>query len=262
VNFYKHHLGDYDAATAHLNWTEDAAYTKLLRVYYRRELPIPVEIESACRLVRAKSKEQKTAVKTVLGEFFQLLDDGWHNKRADEEIKAYQNQSCTNRKIARERWESTKRTRFEYEQSTPESSVRTDFVHLTKNQIPEPEEPKPSCPNRPKASLNGAFVEFWKAYPRKEAKGRAEKAWISINPNETLTTSILKAIQAQRQSGCLTPATAQDGRSLIPLPASWLNAKRWLDEGVANQSLAEALGFDQQPPTSDSPSDLDDDIPF
>jgi uncharacterized protein YdaU (DUF1376 family) len=101
LNFYKHHLGDYDGATAHLTWDEDAAYTRLLRAYYRRERPIP-DAEKH-RLTRASSKVQRAAVDTVLAEFFELRDDGWHNKRADEEIAAYQAQADTNRRIARSR---------------------------------------------------------------------------------------------------------------------------------------------------------------
>lgn len=87
MNYYPHHLGDYDGATAHLSWDEDMAYSRLLRAYYRREKPIPQDSAEAYRLVRAQSAPQRKAVDTVLREFFTLEDDGWHNKRADEEIE-------------------------------------------------------------------------------------------------------------------------------------------------------------------------------
>ena len=64
MNFYKHHLGDYDGATMHLSWDEDMAYTRLLRAYYRREKPIPAD--EAWRLARASTKPQKDAVSRVL----------------------------------------------------------------------------------------------------------------------------------------------------------------------------------------------------
>ena len=102
INFYKHHLGDYDGATAHLSWDEDMAYTRLLRAYYRREKPL-ADLDEACRLTRATSKSQKAAVRTILGEYFEQREDGYHNKRADEEITAYQAQASTNRRIAGER---------------------------------------------------------------------------------------------------------------------------------------------------------------
>jgi uncharacterized protein YdaU (DUF1376 family) len=103
LNFYKHHLGDYAKDTGHLSWTEDAAYTRFLRVYYLQEKPLPVEIQACERLIRAVTRREKEAVTRVLNEFFELRVDGWHNKRADEEILKYQAQASTNRRIARER---------------------------------------------------------------------------------------------------------------------------------------------------------------
>lgn len=100
MNFYKHHIGDYDADTAHLSMLEDAAYSRLMRAYYRTERPIPADIKAACRLVRATTKQEREAVSVVLHEFFTLEDDGWHNKRCDEEVTAYLKQSETNRAIA------------------------------------------------------------------------------------------------------------------------------------------------------------------
>jgi uncharacterized protein YdaU (DUF1376 family) len=101
LNFYKHHIGDYDADTAHLSWLEDMAYTRLMRLYYRREVPIPSDIAQACRLVRASSKQEREAVESVLSEFFVLDDDGWHNKRCDEEIGEAQAKADKNRTVGK-----------------------------------------------------------------------------------------------------------------------------------------------------------------
>lgn len=104
MNFYKHHLGDYDGHTAHLSWDEDLAYTRLMRAYYRLEKPLPLDLVAINRLVRAHSKAHREAVDRVLAEFFDQQADGWHNKRCDEEIAAYQAQAATNRRIARQRF--------------------------------------------------------------------------------------------------------------------------------------------------------------
>lgn len=90
MNYYEHHLGDYAAATAHLSWDEDMAYTRLIRAYYHHEKPIPADLREACRLARATTPAQRRAVDTVLHEFFALHEDGWHQKRCDEEIERYQ----------------------------------------------------------------------------------------------------------------------------------------------------------------------------
>ena len=101
MNYYDHHIGDYDADTAHLTWLEDMAYTRLMRLYYRKESPIPVDVAQACRLVRATSKDERKAVETVLNEFFDLRDDGWHQARCDAEVAAYQARVEHNRRVGK-----------------------------------------------------------------------------------------------------------------------------------------------------------------
>lgn len=140
MNFYKHHIGDYAAATAHLSFTEDAAYTRLLRIYYRDERPLPVEIRAVQRLVGARMPEEQEAVETVLREFFRLTDDGWHNKRCDEEIAKAQEQAATNRRIAEEREARRKATKPDVpvHESCNESSASREPSHkpLATSQTP------------------------------------------------------------------------------------------------------------------------------
>ena len=117
MNFYKHHIGDYDQATRHLSFVEDAAYSRLIRKYYAEEKPLPADIKQVQRLVGAREKAEKEAVATVLDEFFVLQDDGWHNKRCDEEVAQANKQAEANRLIALER-EAKKRARKEQEETT------------------------------------------------------------------------------------------------------------------------------------------------
>ncbi|MBP8145965.1 MAG: YdaU family protein [Inhella sp.] len=90
MNWYEHHIKDYDSATAHLSWDEDMAYTRMLRWYYRQERPLPPDLVDVCRLVRAATDLQRQAVEQVLREFFVLQADGYHQGRADEVLAAYQ----------------------------------------------------------------------------------------------------------------------------------------------------------------------------
>lgn len=87
MNYYEHHLGDWAAATGHLTWDEDMAYTRLLRAYYHAEKAIADGQQY--RLAKASTPAQRKAVDTVLAEFFTLADGAWHQKRADEEIARY-----------------------------------------------------------------------------------------------------------------------------------------------------------------------------
>lgn len=89
MNYFEHHIGDYAEATSHLTFVEDAAYSRMIRKYYAREAPLPVDVQAVQRLVGARTKEERDAVVVVLNEFFELRDDGWHQHTCDETISAY-----------------------------------------------------------------------------------------------------------------------------------------------------------------------------
>lgn len=106
VNYYPHHIGDYAKDTAHLSMLEDAAYRRMLDVYYGTEKPLPADSMKVCRLVRARSLAERKAVDAVLTEFFVLEADGWRNKRADIEIVQAQSKAEKARASAALSWQS------------------------------------------------------------------------------------------------------------------------------------------------------------
>lgn len=67
------------------------------------------------------------------------------------------------------------------------------------------------------------FVEFWDTYPRKVAKGPAQKAWAKA-VKDTEPDLIITALAAQ------APLLGNRETRFIPHPASWLNARRWEDD--------------------------------
>lgn len=69
------------------------------------------------------------------------------------------------------------------------------------------------------------FAEFWSAYPKKTAKGDAEKAWKKHKPD---LAACLAALAVAKQSS----DWIKDGGQFIPHPATWINGKRW-EDGVA-----------------------------
>jgi hypothetical protein len=64
------------------------------------------------------------------------------------------------------------------------------------------------------------FAEFYAAYPRKEARRKAEQAW---------RAAIKRATPEDIMAG-LARFPFKPERQYQPLPASWLNADRWADE--------------------------------
>ena len=87
LNYYPHHIGDYLRDTSHLTALEDGTYRRMLDLYYASEKPLPLDFDWLTRLVRAREDSEREAVKFVLDKFFVKHEDGWHNKRADEEIR-------------------------------------------------------------------------------------------------------------------------------------------------------------------------------
>lgn len=79
------------------------------------------------------------------------------------------------------------------------------------------------------AEFPPGFDRFWTAYPRKQGKGIAAKAFARIRPDEALLETILAAVSAQAS----TEQWRKDGGQFVPMPATWLNGQRWLDETTA-----------------------------
>jgi uncharacterized protein YdaU (DUF1376 family) len=84
MNYYERHLGDYAKDTAHLTMLEHGAYNLLLDRYYGTEKGIPAD--QVYRVARARSKDERAAVDTVLNEFFDLSGGLWIKNRCAEEI--------------------------------------------------------------------------------------------------------------------------------------------------------------------------------
>lgn len=84
MNYYERHLGDYARDTGHLSLLEHGVYTLLLDRYYATESGIPAD--QAHRICRARTRDEREAVDTVLNEFFSLSDGVYTHGRIEEEI--------------------------------------------------------------------------------------------------------------------------------------------------------------------------------
>lgn len=79
--------------------------------------------------------------------------------------------------------------------------------------------------NDARRSREVEFDRFWSAYPRKEGKQKARRAFEKVNvPLDTL----LAAIEQQKKS----TQWSKDNGQFIPHPATWLNGKRWEDVSI------------------------------
>lgn len=105
MNYYERHIGDYLKDTSHLSLLEHGIYTRLLDVYYTKEMPL--QATEIARLIGARSKDEKQALEAVLQEFFVLQDGAYTQTRCEREIERYQDKQNKARSSANARWKNT-----------------------------------------------------------------------------------------------------------------------------------------------------------
>ena len=201
MNYWERWIGDWKRKTAHLSAEAKGIYGELLDHEYATQRPLPPEHEDVYRLAGAVTASERKATDKVLAEFYTKTDGGYVNARAQQEIAKRMAYVDAQRGRANSRWHR------DVNQETGEA---------------------PAPVRKPKPALNGAFVDFWSSYPRKVAKGAAERAWLKLNADETLTARILHAVVAQSKG----EQWLRDAGAFIPHPATWLNQRRWEDEGT------------------------------
>ena len=111
-----------------------------------------------------------------------------------------------------------------------EEPTETQKDKEKKNKEKESKETDLTVGKEKAADAAGApFVDFWAAYPRKQARENAWKAWAKLRPDGDLFRTIMLALERQKR----TADWIKEGGRYVPLAASWLNGKRWEDEAGA-----------------------------
>lgn len=220
MNYYEHHIGDYAAATGHLSLVEDAIYSRLLRRYYLQEQPLPADVAQVARLCGARAADEAAAVEVVLTEFFELQADGWHNKRADEEIARYQDKQAKARASAEARWGKDAKPSDSDRYATamrPHSEGNAHQTPDTSNQA-EKQEQKRVQP----AAAPSRFADFWAVYPNKKGRQEAEKSW-RRRKLDPVCDELIDHVRLMQGT--------DDGwrRGYIPMGSTYLNQARWED---------------------------------
>lgn len=89
------------------------------------------------------------------------------------------------------------------------------------------------------AAKGELFSKFWKAYPKKRDKAKAQRAFLKIKNIEKVFPVMMQALEKQKASA----DWQKDGGQFIPYPTTWLNGKRWEDvEQVDIQPPAQGPG--------------------
>ena len=161
MHYYKRNIGDYHKKAGRLSMLEHGAYTLLIDACYDRER-FPTEAD-AIDWCWARSDEEITAVRFVLGKFFELDGVVYVQTRISEEIEAYKGMAIKNKEIAENR-EKAKR-----EGRNGSSTKRAPVVNesppnqepLTTNQEPEKPPLIPQGEKRRQAGSRGCPISSW-----------------------------------------------------------------------------------------------------
>ena len=94
----------------------------------------------------------------------------------------------------------------------------------------------------PTASLS-AFDEFWSLYPRKDGKHIARKAWQKARPD---LEKVKASLAWQKDSEVWT----KDNGQFIPMPATYLNQRRYEDDAPVHVHMMEPT-VTEPPPEED-----------
>jgi len=159
MNSYDFHIGDYYRQTAHLSQEEHYIYRRLIDQYFLTELPISTDLRLVSRKLQLTS-DQIGTLQTILEEYFELEDDGWHHDRVKQELERIYGKSEQAREAANRRWDKAKRNRTQCGSNA--GAMRAQCENDAGGMLPTdpltplPTDPKDAVPNgtvsKPKAS--------------------------------------------------------------------------------------------------------------
>jgi uncharacterized protein YdaU (DUF1376 family) len=279
MNFYEHHIGDWARDAGHLSFIERGAYRSLLDRYYADERPLPSDIATVQRIIGARTTAEKNTVKHILQEFFTLENDGWHNKRADEEIAKYREKSSKAQRSARARWgergidsdadamrthsegiaEASETHAIRNAHQSPVASSQTPVANTPlppggqeTTESDADETPTPQGMRRPTFSRD-QVDGIYNAYPRKVGRAKAiyaiERALVKIKNREDAPEDpvgwLLNRVLAYAES------PAGNAGEFTPHPATWFNRGSYDDADSEWQRGATAPAI---PPRSPFPN--------
>ena len=207
MNWYARYPGDYQRDTGHLSLEQHGAYAVLLDAYYGTGRPLPAS--AVHRLTRAVTDSERSAVDSVLSEFWIKAQACWTNPRAKAEIDKAMAKREAAQAAAKRRWDANAHANAHADDHANASATRA------RGPVPPPEaiepdpEPTPKGTKikplaRPRAArrLTGDadFDSFWAEYPRKAGgKKRAHAAWVKASGRPHIT-AIIAAVRAHVDS--------------------------------------------------------------
>lgn len=141
----------------------------------------------------------------------------------------YQARCNRNKENAKKRWDKTVPDNKQAD-ATACDRMQMDAKHAVSVSVSDSD----SDNKKTKGFYTYDFESFWSIYPKKKGKGGAFASWKKIK-NRPDTNEIISAVQSQSKSD----DWKKDNGQFIPNPQTWLNQRRWEDEGFLMKSEEE-----------------------
>jgi uncharacterized protein YdaU (DUF1376 family) len=231
MNYWPRWINAITNATAHLSLLEMGAYDRLLDHAYKTEAPLPADLDACCRIVRATTKADREAVRSVLAQFWKAEAGGFVNPRVTDEIE-----------IARPKIEAAKangakggrpRGTPEKPSGFPPGTQEEPAAKAPQSKDKEKDISKASPSHPPGGGLAAWFDEFWAAWPkgeRKQDKARCLDHWRRHRLDAT-AAEILADVRVKR-------GTHKWQEGYIEAPLVYLRGKRWQDGVVPSETAS------------------------
>ena len=212
----------YLADTTHLTTLEHGAYMLLLAAMWRSgEARLPADDERLARIVKLGPKQWQRIRATIM-EFLKEENGYLVQRRLKDEWVAVKQRSQKATESANAKWLKHKKGRHanaSAEQCERNATITTTITNIDIVQNLDPD-----------------FTDFYSAYPKKQSKRTAEKAYKQARKlgasHETIMAGLDRAKRADSRFREL---------KFTPLPASWLNAGGFMDETNEMRNWKEAI---------------------
>ncbi len=140
MNFYPHHIGDFNNATRHLTRVEQSVYRGAIELYYDTESALTNDLERLAKRLLCVNSEEKEALKTVLDEFFTQTEKGYEHERCEKEIAKYRANTVAKAKAGIASAQARRQKTTHVQQNSTDVQQNSTRVHnqepLTNNQEP------------------------------------------------------------------------------------------------------------------------------
>lgn len=224
MHFFKLHIGDWDQATRHLSFLEEAVYSRLIRKYYAEERPLPADVDECCRLIGARHKGEREAVARILKEFFFQNQDFLHHKRCDAEIARANKQAEANRQTAIAREQRRRAEREAAAKGTDREQTVTAEDAAPENDSSDSREPT----HYPLPKTKDKTLRPSKVVGTPGAR--------DLSDDRVPTTAIEWAKFFETEFGVVTDTYSATARAKF-----WPLAQAWIDVGVSLGRMREAV---------------------